>query len=677
LTINYLKNIVGIFGLFLSTNILFKNTLFAQYPPTGVSGNFGGSGIPTDTIPQEDATGETDTFQLAYFYPDNRARIIPEKDSLLDNYFAVFEEARRRKFDYFNLGSLASAAYPSVYEPVMRRGLDMGIHAYDIYQIKNSDIPFFYQGRPFADFSTRIASQENGALNLRLCRNFSENVNFSSHFKINGNINTRSFPNIQGLRHVGLPLGRNTALGLGWWIQRDKYDGFLTFTQNTITQLDKGGITTDTLLLAPLEVKRRSTGEIASYLTDATTQHKNTTLAYLHYFKLNRRDSTGTKRSYLATHQMTLGSAIYRSSDPFSTSDIGVQSRIDSQFYRTFITDARGVRFYLKDNHVENIFSLSTSRARVPKDSLKKATGQNDWFELGLLHRFHAINQETDTSKRRLNNIIIHGRWNFTPNDDIKVETYAHFNVLGYNIGDYQLRGELFLNLKNIGNLTVKAVNQLYEPTLLQQQLYITQRRVWNNNFSKILETNLSSTIAIPRFKFEGTVAYTLLNNYMYYDSLALPRQASTPLSILQLMVRENLNLGKIHLDNTIAIQKPTEKFLRLPDVSTKHSLYFEGRLFKKVMLTRIGFDIRYNTTWFAPGYMPLTQQFIVQENFKTKGYPSVDVFLSAKVKSFRAFLRMDNLTHFATKGIYYQIARYPFSEGGTIRFGIRWQLAN
>jgi hypothetical protein len=469
------------------------------------------------------------------------------------------------------------------------------------------------------------------------------------------------------------------SLGLGWWIHQNNYDGFLTFTNNTLNGLDKGGITTDTLLLASDIVKRTSNGEIPFYLTNASTRIEKRELTYLHYFKLNRRDSTGTKRSYLANHQLTYRNNLYRSSDPFSTGDIGTQQRNDSIFYGVLIKDTRGVRFYLRENQIENSFSLSTTRGRVLRDSIKKTTktAQNDWFEVGLIHSFHNITQETDSSKRNINNIILKGRWKYTPSDDIKLDAYAHFTALGYNIGDYQLRGEMFFNLKNIGSLTVKGLNQLYEPSYIQNELFVTQRRVWRNNFSKTLETNLSGTITIPRLKFEGTVAYTLLNNYIYFDSVAIAKQAGTPLSILQLIVNQNFKLGKIFLDNTIAIQKPTEDFLRLPTLSSKHSLYFEDKIFKKAMLTRIGFDIRYNSSWYAPAYMSLTQQFFVQESFKVKSYPSVDAFISAKVKAFRFFVRMDNLTHFAYKGIYYQIARYPFPETGTLRFGIRWQLTN
>ena len=324
---------------------------------------------------------------------------------------------------------------------------------------------------------------------------------------------------------------------------------------------------------------------------------------------------------------------------------------------------------------LENSFSLSTSTVRaIDTAKAAKGTTQNDWFEVGITHQFSNVNQEL--GGRNFNNVLLRGRWNFTPSDNLRVETYAHFDVLGYNVGDYRLSGELFYNVKNIGSLTIRGVNQLYEPSLIQNNIVITQRSFWENSFKKTLETNVSGTLSIPKAGFEGTFAYGLLNNYIYFDKTATPQQATGPLSILQLILTENVKLGRFHLDNTIAFQKPTEKFMRLPDLYTKNSLYTEGKIFKQAMLIRLGFDVRYATAWFAPAYMPLTGQFYVQEKEKVAAYPALDAFLSLKVQSFRFFVKMENLLGDYTGRRYYQIYNNPVPEG-TFRFGIRWRLLN
>jgi Putative porin len=679
LRINYLQPIVLTIGcLFFCTINTFTQT---TYPGQGgqitPDRQFGGAtqptGIDTDST-QSDV--EIDTANIVSFYPDKPAVTYPENDSLLNNYFHQYDPTRHRALDYFDLGMPSTAAYSAVYQSSVHRGLDMGLHAFDVYQIKNSDIRFYQQTKSFTDVYYSSASQTNGSFDAKFSRNFANDVHLSIDYKRLWNTNLTTLPQVKkGLFNgTGLtydaPRGRAVAFGIGLWVHREQYDGYFTFTSNISNEKDQGGILDDAIL-KNTEGGTLTTVVPTPLLTNAVTRYEKYEYSYLHYLKL-RKDSTGTKRNFLASHQITFRSATYRASDPFSNSQ---PLPIDSFFYGTLLNDARGLRFALKEKMLENTFNLSTGSLRaIDTAKAKKGTTQNDWFEVGITHQFNNVNQEL--GGRNFNNILLRGRWNFTPSDNLKVETYAHFNLLGHNVGDYRLSGELFYNVKNIGSLTVKGVNQLYEPSMIQESLVLTQRSAWENTFKKTLETSISGTLSVPKVGFEGTFAYNLLNNYIYFDKTFMPQQASTPLSIVQLILTENAKFGNFHLDNTLAFQKPTEKFVRLPDLYTKNSFYVEGKIFKQAMLARVGFDLRYATAWFAPGFMPLTGQFYVQEKEKVAAHPSLDAFLSFKVQSFRFFVKMENLLGAYTGSRYYQIYNYPVPEG-SFRFGVRWRLLN
>jgi hypothetical protein len=660
--------------------VVFMPCVLMAQRPSGVGdGNAQPSAFPSDTLdtPEDE---EIDTANISYFFPDNPGVLFPDKDSLLSIQLHQYDPARRRRLDHFNLGNVTSATYPSVYQPFLRSGLDIGLHQYDIYQIKNSDIRFYQQTKAFTDLFYTGNQQNNGHIEARYGRSFANGLSLSVDYKriYNIGISDNAVPVIQRTLngknqdwlYQGMPRGRTVAFGIGFWLHKEKYDGYLTFTSNIVSQLDKGGVTSDTVF-----TKANPSFILSPSISNATTRHEKHEISYLHYYKLNKKDSIGTKRAYLASHRINYKSAAYQASDPFKASGSdGNPEKRDSIFYNSFITDPRGVRFFLKEKQLENSFNISTTRARVSKDSTKNVGGQNDWLEVGITHSFHSVDEEA--SQRNFNNVILRGRFNFTPSENLKVETYAHFNALGYNVGDYRLSADLFFNLDKIGSLNLKAISQLYEPTWIQSNLSLTQKNFWTNDFSKTLETHLSGTLAVPRLGFEGTVAYTLLNNYIYFDKQALAKQANTPLSILQLIVNENITLSKFHLDNTVAIQKPTETFLRLPTFYTKNSLYWEGKIFKKVMLTRLGADLRYNSSWAAPGYMPLTGQFFTQENGDVKAYPSIDLYLSFKVSTFRFFAKMENVIGDFNSDLYFQLANYPTPDRN-FRFGIRWQMLN
>jgi Putative porin len=598
----------------------------------------------------------------------------------LDNNFQQYDPSRRLRLDYFNLGSVTSAAYPSVYQPVLRSGLDIGLHQFDIYQIKNNDIRFYHQTKAFTDVYYSGNEQTNAQIEAKYGRAFANGLHLSVDYKrvTNFGIADNAVPIIQRTvndtaqewLYQGVPRGRAVAFGVGFWLHKEKYDGYLTFTSNLVSQFDKGGITGDSVFK-----KNNRSLTLVPRLSGAFTRHEKYEIAYLHYLKLNKNDSAGTKRAYLASHNIKYKSNFYHTADPFGAKSGETKPEAsDSIFYGSFITDPRGIRFLLKEKQIENTFNVSTTRARVSKDSAQTASGQNDWLEVGITHSFHAVDDEAQN--RNFNNVILRGRFNFTPNENLKVETAGQFNAIGYNLGDYRLNGDLFFNLDKIGSLNVKAVSQLYKPTWMQSNLTLTQKPFWNNDFSKTLETHISGTLALPRLNLEATVAYTLLNNYIYFDKNAKAQQANTPLSILQLIVNQNFTLAKFHLDNTVAIQKPTETFLRLPTFYTKNSLYWEGKLFKKVMLTRMGVDVRYNSTWAAPSYMPLTGQFFTQESGDVKAYPALDIYLSFKVSSFRFFAKWENIVGSIGSDVYTQVYNYPVSDR-TFRFGIRWQMLN
>ena len=343
------------------------------------------------------------------------------------------------------------------------------MHAFDIYHIKNEDIRFYQQGKAFTDVFYSGSGQENGLVKARFARNFSNGINFSVDYQRIFNINERNSSGPAFNRTIpagtsekwlyeGFPRGRVSSLGMGFWIHREKYDAYLTYTSNSVEQLDNGGIVSDSVFSIP-----SLSDALPPVISGAQTRHKKQDLSYLQYFKLNKKDSTGTKRSFLASHKISYRIANYKSYDPFGSAP----DTQDTLFYGSLFNDSRGLRFFLKEKQVENSFSISTTKARALKDSTKKAVSQNDWFEVGISHAYHNVNQEV--IKRNYNNLIVKGRWNFTPNDNVKVETYAHFNVLGYNVGDYRLNGELYFNIKKIGSLTVKAVNQLYEATYLHR----------------------------------------------------------------------------------------------------------------------------------------------------------------------------------------------------------------
>ncbi|NJN33628.1 MAG: putative porin [Saprospiraceae bacterium] len=216
----FFKNSIFFFLFFLCLN---AQKARAQRPPNDFSGS---NSQPTDSL--ELNTGEEDTANISYFYPENLGRFYSENDSLLGNYFHQFNPARRRSSDYFTLGNLTSAAYPSVWTPQNRVGLDVGLHAYDLYQIKNSDVRFYQQTKPFMDAYYSGNTLSDGLMQFRFARNFANGINFSLESRRVYNFEEQSFPTFARKigsepflwQYDGVPRGRTVAFATGLWLHK-------------------------------------------------------------------------------------------------------------------------------------------------------------------------------------------------------------------------------------------------------------------------------------------------------------------------------------------------------------------------------------------------------------------------------------------------------------------------
>ena len=376
-------------------------------------------------------------------------------------------------------------------------------------------------------------------------------------------------------------------------------------------------------------------------------------------------------RTYTLMHRLAYKKGTYRFSD--------ISAFADSSYYKNLLLDFRGLRHYVQTRKIENTFAISTFKPRKP--GADKVKQQSDFFEVGIRHSFNWIDEEVADST--VNNLFLTGKWNFAPSERLKVKTYAHLGLWD-NAGDYRVSGELFFDLKKLGQLKLNGVNQLYRPELLQQRFYISSRNAWTNDFKPTLETNLSATYALPKWGFQASGQYHLLNNFIYFDTLATAQQTGAPLSIFQLILQQNIRFGNFHLDNVIVLQQTTNDALSLPNLFSKHSFYYDGKWFKRKLQIKLGVDVRMNNSYFSNTYNPLVGQFILQNTQKINFFPAVDASASIKVQQFRFFVKAENMTRLFADAVgsiradeqYYQAALYPI-QNTRFRLGLGWKFGN
>jgi hypothetical protein len=631
----------------------FFLTAHGQRPPFN---SVGGRGGGPSSIPQSNDYFTRDTSDVIFFYADKPSEEYVFIDTILGKYVVQYDPIRQRRWDYVHLGHLGSAHQQVVFSPLQRKGFDLGFHQYDLYQTKAEDLPFYRITRPFTNLAySQVAEQSNGYVEAQFSRNFADGINLSIDYKRINQLGTQTKYLRQDVQ--------NTALAFGLWFEgpSKKYTGMISFASNTIRQEDNGGIGN-----APQEVTGfRSPTSASIFLTEAETRHALREVMYTHYFTLGGgQDSTQrVKRSYSVGHQLNYASNKYKFFD--------VSNQLDPLVYKSLLGDPRGFRHALRYNKLSNSFRLKSFKL-APGKSNKDVRSQRDLLEVGLTHSLYNVDQEATDST--INTLFLNGTLNLALKDRIQLNAEAHLGLLDQG-GDYRISGELLINLRGIGSLQFRATNQLTTPTLLQTRFYVNQQALWNNDFSKTLSTSLEASYQQPKLGLRLTGRYHLLNNYIYHDTIGIARQTGRPISVLQLIVEEDIQLGAFHLDNTLIFQSSSEEEIRVPGLFSKHSLYYQSNWFRFLNI-RIGADARFQTTYRGNYYHPLFGQFILQDRQEVPFYPAIDAYVAFRVTKFKAFFKVENVTQsFTPDELFYLNAFYPHSIASGFRVGFQWRF--
>ncbi len=642
------------FPLFL---LLFLVEFAAAQMPAGLNpssiGSGGGGGAPKSTDVARD------TSDVYYFFASNLGQDYLLSDTLLAPYFLQYDPIRSQDLPFAHIGLPGAAAHPLTSQIPFRRGLDIGLHAYDLYRASTDKIRYYKVEQAYTRaFFSQGATQEETTFGAEFAREFEGNFTLSFDYQRQSN---EGFYENQ--------FAQNSALTVNGWIHSDnnRYQIFFNTISNSNDHLENGGIS-DLPTNADDEVAIDNPVLAGTYLSSAANaqnRYAERSFNFKHFFKLNRNKTDSLNkgtRALTLVHEATYANNTYKFTD--------LAPDADSSFYHSFSTDTRGLRHYIQHQKIENSFAVSTFKTKPGADA--KVTDQKDLLEIGLLHRFSIIKQEPE--EYNLTEVFATGRWQIAPGERLKLNTYAHLGLLG-SAGDYRVDGDLSFDLGKLGQLSASATQQLAQPTIIQNKFYVSQKLVYENDFRKSLSTELAGTYSLPKIGFKGEVSYQLLNNYIYFDTLALAQQADEAISVGRITIQQNVKLGGWHLDNQVTLQQSSSDFVRIPPIYSTHSLYYEGDIFKKAAYAKIGLDLRLNSPYSPYGFQPLNGQFIIQDNQTLNWQPITDAFLAVKVKKFRFLLRYGNFLPLLTrKDYYYQVADYPVPHG-YLRFAIAWQF--
>jgi hypothetical protein len=565
------------------------------------------------------------------------------------------------------LGSNGIAYREMLFRPAKTIGFDPGFHSLDLYRLTQDSMKFYRARTPYTELYYVNGRVQEQVFKVTHTQNVKKNLNVGANFnRLTGD----GFYVNQKADHL------NAAL-FAWYESTNKrYNIIGDVIFNTLKSGENGATTNDTIFKGKSlnkmaeEVRLRATGADRPMQTWRRTQ-----FFVSQYYYIGRKDSLGGENgserilpTQRFSHTLTYTKDRYR----FFRNEADVNGAfpvLPSQAYELTKDSTRVSDFR---NEFKYSFYLRGKAVSFIKNEMKLDLGlQND------LYHYEQLGYEKNFS-----NTTLKAALSYRFSDKVGIEADLQQIAQGVNAGDFLYEANAnFLLSKSIGRIVLGAYTQNKSPEQIYERVNY-QYHSWDRNFDRSKITNLSFLYQNPKFRLSAKAEYFLVANYLYFQETARakqiePTQFGTNINLLKLTLTKDFKFGKFNLDNYVVYQKTDfQDVLRTPEIYTYNSFYYVSKLFK-VLYTNVGFDLRFNTPFKAPGYAINVSQFYNDNRgLEYSTYPIVDVFVRATLKRTNLFLKYDYINQgFLSKG-YYTVRGYPMQDK-LLKFGLSWKFYN
>ena len=249
----------------------------------------------------------------------------------------------------------------------------------------------------------------------------------------------------------------------------------------------------------------------------------------------------------------------------------------------------------------------------------------------------------------------------------------------GHRSGEYDLQAGLsfdFFEGKNRSIIAAGIIQRETTPSMFLNSFY-SNHFSWDNQFRRMGESILKGSISMPQRKLDVSADFNLLNNYIYFDTIAHPRQYNDIIPVLNVSLKKDFQIWRFNFSNQVKYQASGNKeILPLPDLALYQSTWYEQKFIRDIMNVQIGFDIYYTTKYQGYAYQPSTSQFYLQNERMLGNYPFFDIFINIKHKRARVFFKAEHINSGQMPPEYFTVLNYPRNER-VLKFGFSWSFYN
>lgn len=612
-----------------------------------------------------------DSITISYHYFDSGRS--HQMDTTINDWYSRYPVP----YYYADLGNFGNAAQPLIFSPYMEPGFDPGFHAYDIYRYTVNNTRFFTTTRPFTQLGYMIGGKSEQMINILHTQNRKRNANFAFEYRM---INAPGAFKNQNTNH------NNLRLNLAVQSDNKRYGNEVILISNKIRSSENGGIQSAGDLTGlsfndPFGVPVRL-GNATSFSRNFFSTSINTGTIYDENVVLLRQRFDFGQKDSLVTDSITvklfyprlrLQHTISYRQNSFQFTDILPVDSLYEKYYN-FLPPGQ-VNFKDKWEILENRADvISYPQKNNPNQFLKLSAG----LELIAGGYYPYL--------KKYNNVYVAAEYrNRTRNKKWDLAANGKFYSAGNYAGDYEagLTLERVLN-RQTGSLLIgfnnvnRAASAIFSPQVTAFPVFP------DKNFKKQNLTKVFAGLNFPTLDLALNGEYYVVTNYIYFDDFYQTKQQSALFNVLHIEAEKKIGLAR-HFNWYIDahVQKTAGNSpLQLPLLIARNRLAFEGNFFRNLFLST-GLELQYYTPYKADNYSPFIGQFFVQDSLSTgNNLPQVNLFLNFRIKTFKGFLRLENINSI-NPADRYNFTRYNFDHPAYpqrplwFRFGIWWNFIN
>ena len=567
------------------------------------------------------------------------------------------------KFNYLRKDNLELLKYSNIgqtYNNLTHRFDDLSFlpefsfssksHAY----LSSNDIKYFQVPTPLTEMVFKTVMKQGQHTDVFFTTNTSENFNFSIAFK-----GLRSLGNYQNILS-GSKFFRFTTK---YNSSNERYNFKMHFVSQGFENKENGGLNDESILNFESEdplFNERS--KLSVKFEDATNYFSSKRYFLDHQFLLtkkkdsvNNKFSLGHKFEYetlSSSYVQNVASSFYGDITP-GLNNVDDKAEIKTtlnEFYTDLNSNFFGKIKVIYTNYNYSYKSNSLSKEQVGFNQNENAIS----FKLNKNLFNHSL-KATVTKNLfgdRLGNLI---NLNISSSAENNLKYSLGLNIISKHPGFYY---ELYKS-------GYSDIN--WENDIKQTQI---------KNIFVDLQSNL-----IGNLNFD----FRLIDNYTYFSLISEEKtlipavnQNSSTIDYLKIKWNKEFKFGKFALDNSLVYQNVAQdgNFLNVPEFLSRNTIYYSNTVLKGALFFQTGLSVKYFSKYYSNEYNPLISSFHVQNDKKIGGFPMIDIFVNAKIKQTRLFLKAEHFNSTFSGNNFYSSPSYPYRDF-VIRFGLVWNFFN